>query len=81
MVIIVGQEESLLFVKFNSIRLGRITSSAIINITERNRGAARSAVTHLLKLISFFSVFYVLFSVLSQRINSLLLWRSFYTFT
>lgn len=72
MVIIVGQEESLLFVKFNSIIQGRITPSAIINIAERNRekGAARSAVTHLLELIYSFSVFYVLFSVLSQRINS-----------
>lgn len=45
MVIIVGEEESLLFVKVNSMPLGRITPSAIINIAESNRerGAARSA--------------------------------------
>lgn len=45
MVIIVGEEESLLFVKVNSMTLGRITPSAIINIAESmgERGAARSA--------------------------------------
>lgn len=42
MVITVGEEESLLFVKVNSVTLGRITPTAIINIAESNRerGAA-----------------------------------------
>lgn len=62
MVIIGGVEESLLFVKVNSMTVGRITPSAIINIADSNRerGAARSAVTHQLKLTYCFSeVFYM----------------------
>lgn len=62
MVIIVGEEKSLLFVKVNSMTLGRITPSAIINIAEGNRGeergAASSACTPTETYVLFSEVFY-----------------------
>lgn len=70
MVIIVGEEESLLFVKVNSVTLARVTPCAIINIAARSRerGAARRALTPHLKLTYFFQRCFL--HTLSQRIHS-----------